>query len=282
ASELDIALSPAEERNALQLPLAYAKVAALAKSVTADAPTTYDKVEALIAWIGSHPRYSTDIPPVPAGSDTVDQFLFGDRVGFCEQISTALAVMARSIGIPAREAVGYVPGSYNPVTDLYEVRAKDAHAWVQIWFPTYGWQSFDPTAAVPPANPSPGSTLLGDAGRAVGRIWVQLAVVATLGVGLTLAVRAWRRRPRTWVERVLRDMERAGRRSGRVRAPGDTVRTHARALDDAARAGPEWSALAELVEQQAYGVRPPPEKAGTDAVNRARALRRRVPVGAGR
>ncbi len=76
--------------------------------------TTYDKVESLIAWIGPHTRYSTDIPPLPAGADTVDEFLFGNRVGFCEQISTSLAVMLRSLGIPAREAVGYVPGPLQP------------------------------------------------------------------------------------------------------------------------------------------------------------------------
>ena len=68
--------------------------------------------------------------------------------------------MLRTLGIPAREAVGYVPGPYNPITDLYDIQAKDAHAWVQVWFPGYGWQSFDPTAVVPLANPSPGSTLL--------------------------------------------------------------------------------------------------------------------------
>ena len=107
----------------------------------------------------AHTHYSTDIPPLPPGQDTVDEFLFGNRTGFCEQISTAMAVMLRSIGIPAREAVGYVPGSYNPITDLYEVQGKDAHAWVQVWFARYGWQSFDPTAVVPLANPSPGATL---------------------------------------------------------------------------------------------------------------------------
>ncbi len=116
----------------------------------------------------THTHYSTDIPPLAPGQDTVDEFLFGNRIGFCEQISTSLAVMLRSLGIPAREAVGYVPGPYNPITDLYDVEAKDAHAWVQVWFPGYGWQSFDPTAVVPLANPSPGSTLLHEAAGVAG------------------------------------------------------------------------------------------------------------------
>jgi transglutaminase-like putative cysteine protease len=266
------ALDPAQGRAALALPQAYPRVTALAEAVTAGAPTTYDKVEALVAWIGAHTRYSTDIPPVPAGSDTVDDFLFGHRVGFCEQISTALTVMARSIGIPAREAVGYVPGPYNPVTDLYEVRAKDAHAWVQVWFPGYGWQSFDPTAVVPLANPSPGATLLGTAGRGLARWWLPLVLAAFGVVAAVLGTRAWRRRPRTWVDRVLRDMERAGRRAGARRAPGDTVREHASALERHGLAG--WGALATLVEEEAYGDRPASPGTRDEAIRRARQLSR--------
>jgi transglutaminase-like putative cysteine protease len=129
---------PALLRRYLELPPRTDRAQALAEGVTAAAPTTYDKVQALIGWIGTHTHYSTDIPPLRPGQDTVDQFLFGNRTGFCEQISTALAVMLRSIGIPAREAVGFVPGPYNPITDLYDVQARDAHAWVQVWFPGSG------------------------------------------------------------------------------------------------------------------------------------------------
>ena len=143
---------------------------ALARSVTAGDTSTYAKVQSLIDWIGTHTHYSKDIPPLPAGADTVDEFLFGNRVGFCEQISTSLAVMLRSLGIPAREAVGYVPGGFNPITDLYQVQANDAHAWVQVWFPGYGWQDFDPTASVPLSPPSPGATALHDVGAALRRI----------------------------------------------------------------------------------------------------------------
>ena len=126
---------------------------------TAD-PHTYDKVEAIERWMAD-PRPAT--PPTsrrcPPGPTPSTSFLFGSRRGFCEQISTATVVMLRSLGIPARETVGYVPGSYDPITDLYDVQAKDAHAWVQVWFPGYGWQNFDPTADVPLANPTPGSVL---------------------------------------------------------------------------------------------------------------------------
>ena len=182
----DQSLDLADIQRYTQLPYAYPRVQQLARKVTAGKATVYNKVEALIAWIGAHTRYSTDIPPLPAGADAVNEFLFGNRVGFCEQISTALTVMLRTLGIPAREADGYVPGSYDPITDLYDIQAKDAHAWVQVWFPYYGWQSFDPTAVVPLANPSPSHVLLHDVAVILERApWVPVGIplAALFGIG---------------------------------------------------------------------------------------------------
>jgi len=239
----------------LELPTGYARVAALARTITATKKTTEGKVQALISWIGSHTHYSTDIPPLRPGQDTVDEFLFGNRVGFCEQISTSMAVMLRSIDIPAREAVGYVPGSYNPITDLYEVQNKDAHAWVQVWFPHYGWQSFDPTAVVPLANPSPGVTLIHDAGRALKALpAVPLGIVLLLAASTAIVIRWRRRRPATWAIAVARRMERAGRRAGRPRRPGETLAEYASVLDTmAGDASGTWRALAWVIEASAYG-----------------------------
>ena len=256
ASGVDLGLDAAQRQEVLQLPHPYPRVQALAQAVTASAPTTYDKVQALIAWIASHTRYSTDIPPLPPGADTVDQFLFTERVGFCEQISTSLAVMLRSIGIPAREAVGYVPGPYNPLTDLYDVQARDAHAWVQVWFPTYGWQSFDPTASVPLANPSPGSAVLRDTGHVLGALGVGPIAAGLVGVGAAVAgVRALRRRPRGFAHRAARNMERAGRRAGRARREDETLREYASRLDAAGPGGApgDWTWVAQEVEREAYG-----------------------------
>ena len=107
--------------------------------------------------------------------------------------------MLRSLDIPAREATGYVPGPYNPITDLYEVQAKDAHAWVQVWFPGYGWQSFDPTADVPLANPTPGDVIAHAVGRFLARLpWLPMPAGAALVVALALVVRWRRRAPATW------------------------------------------------------------------------------------
>jgi transglutaminase-like putative cysteine protease len=266
----------------LQLPHQYPRVQALAASITAHDTTTYDKVQALIGWIGAHTRYSLDIPPLPRGRDSVDEFLFGNRVGYCEQISTSLAVMLRSLGIPTREAVGYVPGGYNPITDLYQVRASDAHAWVQVWFPGYGWQSFDPTAVVASVPPNPGTTALRDVAAALRRVpWIPVVAVG-LGVAAIVAAARMRRwRPASWALRVTRGTERAGRRAGRPRHASETLPEYAASLDQLMESGSgPWSRLAEAVEASAYGGREPSEAARRTMVAEAKRtrIRRRTAV----
>ena len=255
-----------------QLPHPYPRVKALAQRITTRSTNTYDKVSALEGWIGAHTEYTTDIPPLAPGQDTVTEFLFGNRRGYCEQISTALSVMLRSLGIPTREATGYVPGSFNPITDLYEVQAKDAHAWVQVWFPGHGWQSFDPTAVVPLANPTPAGALTHDLSGALRQVPV-VPVVAVAGVvGATLLF--WRRRrraPRTWAAGITRELERAARRGGVTVGPQDSLVTVAAALDRrwASHDPPVPGALdlAWPAERAAYG-------AGEPSIDERRALTR--------
>jgi hypothetical protein len=229
----------------------------------------------LISWIGRHTRYSLDIPRLPPGADTVDEFLFGNRVGYCEQISTSLTVMLRSLGIPAREAVGYVPGSYDPLTDLYQVHADDAHAWVQVWFPGYGWQDFDPTASVPSASPAPGSVALRDVGAALQRVpWIPLSGAAVLAALILLLVRVRQTRPSTWAERVARGAERAGRRAGRPRLPAETFIEYAAALDGlTAKGSTAWRGLASSVERNVYGGDAFPPEDGHELARHARRIR---------
>jgi hypothetical protein len=210
----------------------------------------------------------------------VDAFLFGSRIGYCEQISTATTVMLRSLGIPAREAVGYVPGSYNPITDLYNVAANDAHAWVQVWFPGYGWQNFDPTATVPLTNPSPGSVIARTAASALGHLpWLPIGLVV---VATTAAV-GWRRRrtarPPTWAHQVAADLERAGQRVGIRRQTGETLGAYCGRL---ARAAPDRAErlthAASLVERFAYGGMEPSADQITEVVGFARRLRLSPPT----
>jgi hypothetical protein len=255
-------LSPAQLARYRQLPHSYTRVAALARQITAGIgspgnanPFTYDKVEAIEAWMSSHIKYTTDIPPLAPGQDAVDSFLFGTRLGYCEQISTATVVMLRTLGIPAREAVGYVPGSYSPITDLYQVQAKDAHAWVQVWFPGYGWQNFDPTANVPLANPSPGSVLATSLGHGLARLpWIPIAIV--LGVVAVVADvrRRLRRRPTTWALRIAGDLDHGGARLRVRRRVDETLSAYGRRL---AVADPDHAqgliGATLLVERYSYG-----------------------------
>jgi transglutaminase-like putative cysteine protease len=117
----------------------------LARDLTRDAPTPYDKAVALRDYLRATYPYNPFPPPQARDSDAVDQFLFVDREGVCEHYASAMIVMLRSLGVPARLAAGYGSGTHNPITGFYEVRAKDAHAWVEVYFPEYGWVPFDPT-----------------------------------------------------------------------------------------------------------------------------------------
>jgi protein-glutamine gamma-glutamyltransferase len=223
-------------------PVTTPRVRALARRITAGATTDYDRIQALQQWLATHTRYSLDIPRLLPGKDAVDQYLFVDRRGFCEQIGTALVVMARELGIPARLAVGYTPGERNPFTGLYEVKASDAHAWAEIYFPGIGWQGFDPTASVPLAGdsqlPSAGSGALGYLSAKLhipGWLLAAVSIVAGI-VGLGFALRSVRRRPkravrsRSWASESLARLERLGERGGRPRAPAETTPTYVRAL----------------------------------------------------
>lgn len=108
----------------------------------------YDKAKALESYLRQI-EYNELIEAPPAGQDAVDYFLFDAREGYCDYYASAMAVMARAVGIPARVAAGYSQGEYNSDTEAYRVREKDAHAWVEIYFPRYGWVEFEPTASEP-------------------------------------------------------------------------------------------------------------------------------------
>jgi len=88
-------------------------------------------------------------PPL-LGRDSVDEFLFSTRQGFCEHYAGAFVVLMRAAGIPSRVVTGYQGGELNPVDGFLTVRQSDAHAWAEIWLPGRGWQRVDPTAAVAP------------------------------------------------------------------------------------------------------------------------------------
>jgi transglutaminase-like putative cysteine protease len=143
---------PALERY-LQVPPSFpARVEALARRITKGDTNNYDRVRSIERYMRENYRYEIDSPVPPDGRDAVDHFLFDTDVGFCEQFASATAMMLRTLGIPARVVAGYTPGTRNSFTGYYDVRASDAHSWVEVWFPPVGWYEFDPTFAVPPAT----------------------------------------------------------------------------------------------------------------------------------
>jgi transglutaminase-like putative cysteine protease len=264
-----VSLSPALQSRYTQLPDDVpARVTDLAERVAAGAPTTFDKVKALEAWMAANTSYTLDIPPLPAGADAVDQYLFVDRQGFCEQIGTSLVVMLRSLGVPARLAVGFTPGERNPFTGLWEVRAKDAHAWAEVWFPGVGWQAFDPTASVPFAG-DPFSSAAG-AGLATflkNRLpsvpsWFSDGAVVAVAAGIPVGTIAWlavqrRRRRRAWdalpwSARQLDRLERTGARMGRSRREWESASRYADVLARSVLPDPRVRTVAELLEADAF------------------------------
>ncbi len=124
------------------------EVGALARGLTQDATSRYDKVAALMAYLGDF-AYTTDLEPsqrVQEGADPLEGFLFDTKAGHCEYFATALAVLGREVGVPTRIVNGYYGAHYNALGDFYAVRQADAHSWVEVWFgPEAGWITFDPT-----------------------------------------------------------------------------------------------------------------------------------------
>ncbi len=134
------------ERYYLQLPDTITeRTRNLAHELADDAPTTYDKVIAVRDYLLTTYPYDFFPPPQQPDTDSVDQFLFVDQRGFCEMYVSAMIVLLRELGIPARFVVGYGSGNYNSFTGYYEVRANHAHSWVEVYFADYGWVPFDPT-----------------------------------------------------------------------------------------------------------------------------------------
>jgi hypothetical protein len=124
-----------------------------AERITQGKTTDYDRALAIEQFLKSHYIYTLEPPTLPPGKDAAEFFLFESRSGYCEQFANAMAVMLRTLRIPARIAVGYAPGEYDSARGEWVVRELDAHAWVEVFFPTYGWIPFDPTGGIQPEPP---------------------------------------------------------------------------------------------------------------------------------
>jgi transglutaminase-like putative cysteine protease len=134
----------------LRLPDMDPRVAALARQATSSATNNYDRAAAIQNYLRSNFRYTLD-PSAIEPKDPIVSFLFKSRSGFCEYFAASMTVMLRTLNIPSRLVNGFQTGSYNRIGKDFVVRARDAHSWVEVYFPKYGWITFDPT----PADPNP-------------------------------------------------------------------------------------------------------------------------------
>lgn len=177
-----------------------ARVLALARDLTATEPTPYDRASAIESYLRTFP-YTLDLPAPPLGRDVVDYFLFELRQGYCDYYATAMVVLARAGGLPARLAVGYASGTYDAPKAHYVVTEADAHSWVEVYFPGYGWVEFEPTGGRPPIErsaetPSFETSVPKAPLKPMAKGWVQPARLGLLGllgalVALMLGCLSW-------------------------------------------------------------------------------------------
>ncbi|MFX3648596.1 MAG: DUF3488 and DUF4129 domain-containing transglutaminase family protein [Paenibacillus sp.] len=251
-------------RTYLQLPTSLpGRVQTLANEIIQGSETRYDAVQAVKTYLAAHAEYTLDTRMPPRGTDFVDDFLFVTREGYCNHFSTAMIVLLRAEGIPARWVKGFGPGVADPNTPgQYIVSQGDAHSWVEVYFPGAGWMPFEATPgftmaqgageevaalAGPQAgelNPpnsngglaKAGAWLLARAQALAAEPWLAAALVAAALLGAAAVIRMRRLRPALRIRLLLA-------------WPRSSFPDRERLLGAAA---PVWAALARR-----YGPRPP-------------------------
>jgi transglutaminase-like putative cysteine protease len=252
----------------------YAPAYALAQRLSRGARTPYVYVRRVLASLASGYAYDETPPPAPYPLET---FLFSTRLGYCQQFAGSMAMLLRMGGIPSRVATGFTTGTYDTATKSWLVSDIDAHAWVEAWFPGYGWVTFDPTPAQAPArgghaaiNPqnllggSGGLSKLGgrNAGSPTGAVRgtthvqssdssqpILLGTLGVLGFLLMLALVAWSRTSPLDADGMLAELERALARSGRPISDGVTLA----ALERRFRTSPEAAGYVHALRMARFG-----------------------------
>jgi transglutaminase-like putative cysteine protease len=121
------------------------RVRVLSARIAAGAGSAYEKTVRVQSYLRENYTYDPSAREAPAGRDAVDYFLFESSGGFCSHYASAMAVMLRAEGVPARVASGYAMGSWDSVEGAYRVPESASHAWVEVFFPGLGWVEFEPT-----------------------------------------------------------------------------------------------------------------------------------------
>lgn len=219
-----------------------ARVEDLARALVVNADSSYEQALVIETYLRSLP-YSYEVRPLPARGDAVEQFLFDMQYGYCTYYASAMAVMARSLHIPARVAVGYTTGEYDATQQVYVVREVNAHAWPELYIDGR-WMPFEPTPVI--TLPSRGSSTTDDIVRESGApVAVPASVssgdwtgwIAFLSIGIVILVGGgwyvWWRGQRGWriqtntveyhVASIQHQLEQFGTRAGIAWSDGATI-----------------------------------------------------------
>ena len=130
----------------------YRRTWKLAQRLRAPATTPFEYIVAVDKYLHTGFSYDERPAPVPAGREPLDAFLLDTKSGYCQHYSGAMALLLRMGGIPARVVTGFSPGGFSKRKDAWVVRDTDAHSWVEAWFDSWGWVTFDPTPDATPAR----------------------------------------------------------------------------------------------------------------------------------
>jgi len=253
------------------------RVYALARDLTSAAATPYDEAKALETYLRENYPYSLKISAPPVGAEVADYFLFDLKTGFCDYYATAMAVMARAVGLPARLVMGYASGTYNATTAEYVVTAANAHSWVEIYFPGQGWVEFEPTASQPAiarlekplAAPLPALAPVQQWDKFIRSVyylppvarWVFFALAGLFGlVLLFFGLEGWllsRTSPGFALRWMVRSIYRQGARLAGATVPGQTISEFAENLQNALEApDPRLNLFTSLYLQGLFSPQP--------------------------
>jgi len=193
------------------------RIARLAEQITASENDNYDKAVAVERYLRTRYSYTLQLPRT-LQRDPLANFLFERRQGHCEYFASAMAIMLRDLGIPSRVVNGFRTGEFNDVTSQYLVRASNAHSWVEVYFPGYGWISFDPTPAAPATSRTGWgrAMLYVDAAASFWREWIVNYDVShqhVLGQQASRSIFDWYHRTQDWSRREYESLLDAASRS---------------------------------------------------------------------
>lgn len=138
-----------KQRNLQVPPVLSLRIRDLAQQIVneAGAVTPYDKAKAIERWLRANIEYRETPAQPPPGTELIEWTLFNSRQGYCTYYASAMVMMLRMIDIPARMAAGFAEGTFTSNQQLYLVQERDAHTWVEVYFPSIGWVEFEPTSA---------------------------------------------------------------------------------------------------------------------------------------